>query len=314
MTFAAGYRAKDTIPTPAQLIDSMVLSDQLEWSFRLVSNFKQQQFRLRNGDSRLLCRPNNPFGFGFGVANQNIVIDILFNIKAGEENPTDKFAAEGGLVIKKKNLVGFTIENVHGYQITSDQTDYDSFREDISMFSLGLEYLRILGKNNVSVRGMKSGFRGDVRTFLSYGIGGFLLIKNLDADESIIPEEDQSYFNEQAAIVDMNSFGGGVLGGLFAYFNLPGDFFATALVAPGIGLDYKYVKAELGSYVPSTPIMYKTDLFGSVGYNRKKFYIHFTFGTDLYWTNLDYGNSVSLSITKSKLILGYNLGRLRKSK
>lgn len=131
----------------------MVFSKKLDWSVRLVSNFKQQQLRLRNADNKLIYKPNNPFGVGFGIANQKMVIDILFNIKGGEENPTKKFAAEGAIILNK-NLFGFVLENVHGYQVSSHQNEEEVFREDMSAFSLGLDYIRILSKNDITVRGI----------------------------------------------------------------------------------------------------------------------------------------------------------------
>lgn len=303
----------DTLPKVSRLLDSLLLGENLDWSVRLVSNFKQQQFRLSNEDSKLIYRPNNPFGVGFGIANQNMVIDILFNIKGDSEDVTNKFAAEGALVVNR-NMMGFLLENVHGYQVTSKQTDEQEFRDDISVFSLGLQYLRILSDNKITIRGMKSGFGEDQKTTLSYGLGGFLIVKDLRADSSIIPETDLPYFNEQAEIYKASSFGGGVLGGGASYFNLPGDFFATLYVAAGIGLEYKDVTYEGGNYVVSNPLIYKTDFFGSLGYNRKKFYIHFTFGTNWYFSNLDFDNSLFLSVTKSKFIVGYNIGKLKKSK
>lgn len=306
-------KVNDTIIKPSQIIDSMLLSDKLDWSVRLVSNFKQQQFRLTNEDSKLLYRPNNPFGFGFGIANQKMVIDIVFNIKTGDEEHTNKFAAEGAIIISK-NLFGFTLENVHGYSVSSHQNDDESFREDISLFSLGLEYLRVLSKNDITVRGMKAGLPGDQKSFFSYGLGGFLLWKNLEAHTSIIPEADQEHFNEQAEIYDLAGIGAGVLGGINAYFDLPANFFATAYVAPGIGLNYSYIKTESGNYIPSNPLMFKTDFFASLGYNREKFYIHFTIGSDWYYSSLDFDNDIFLSVTKSKFVVGYNIGKLKKGK
>ncbi len=303
----------DTLPTATTLIDSLLLSEKLDWSVRLVSNFKQQQFRLSNEESKLIYRPNNPFGIGFGVANQKMVIDVVFNIKGNNEDVTNKFAAEGALIINK-NMFGFSLENVHGYQVTSEQTNEQEFRDDISAFSLGLEYLRILSKHKITIRGMKAGLSDKRKTFVSYGLGGFTIIKDLKTDGSIIPEADRPYFNEQAEIYETTSFGGGVLGGLTSYFALPGHFFATLYVAPGVGLEYKYLKTEGGNFVVSNPLIFKTDLFASLGYNRKKFYIHFTFGTDWYVSSLDFDNELFLSVTKSKFIVGYNIGKIFKSK
>lgn len=309
----SNLKVSDTLIKPSQIIDSLLLSENLEWSVRLVSNFKQQQFRLSNEDSQLIYRPNNPFGVGFGIANQKMVIDVVFNLKLDEEEHTTKFAAEGAIILAK-NLFGFSVEDVNGYRVSSKQNEEEEFRRDISMSSIGLEYLRVLSKNDITVRGMKAGLPGVKKTLISYGLGGFLLWRDLDADSSIIPEADKEYFNEQAEIYDLSGFGVGILGGVSAYFTLPGNFFATAYVAPGIGIENKYVKTESGNYVPSNPLLIKTDFFASLGYNREKFYIHFTFGTDWYLSSLDFDNEIFLSVTKSKFIVGYNIGKIFKRK
>ncbi|UCE92644.1 MAG: DUF4421 family protein [Flavobacteriaceae bacterium] len=307
--YASNLKVSDTLPTPGQFIDSILLDEKLDWSVRLVSNFKQQQFRLGNGESKLIYRPNNPFGIGFGIANQKIVIDIIFNIKGGNEDQTNKFAAEGSILFNK-NMFSFMLENVHGYQVESLQHDEDIFRDDISAYSLGLEYLRILSKESFTVRDMKSGSTSGRKTFLAYGLGGFLIMRGLTADGSIIPETDRPYFNDQAQIYDLSTFGGGILAGVSSYFKLPANFFFTVYVAPGIGLEYKYVKAETENYIPSNPVVYKATIFGALGYNRKKFYIHTTFGSNWYFTSMDYGNDIFLSVTKAKFIIGYRIGNL----
>lgn len=310
---ASDFKKIDTLPKPGQVLDSIVFSDKLNWSVRLVTNFKQQQFRLRNGEHKLIFRPNNPFGIGFGLANQKIVIDVLFNIKAGEEDQTNKFAAEGALLINK-NLFSFMVENVHGYEIESLQNDQEIFRDDISAYSVGVEFLHILSKENFTVRDMKSGSSSNKKSFMSYGIGGFLIARGLDADGSIIPDADRPYFNEQAQIYELSTFGGGILAGVSSYFKLPANFFFNVYVAPGIGLEYKYVKTENINYVPSNPVVYKAMIFGALGYNQKKFYIHATFGSNWYFTDLDFDNDLFLSVTKAKFIVGYKLGNLRKKK
>jgi len=309
--FSSNFKPKDTLIKPKAIVDSLVFSESLNWSVRLLGNFKQQQFRINNDSDRLDYKPNNPYGVGVGIANQRLVIDIVFNLKGIEkkEEQTKKLAAEGAFIIKR-NLFSFTLENVHGYEVSSNQNNIDMFREDISIFTLGVGYLRMLGKNKFSIREMKSGLNGANKTSVTFGVGGFLILKSLNADDSILPPEVIPYFNDQAKIIKLNAYGAGILGGVASYFKLPANFFATAYVAPGIGLEYKEIKTIDDKYKPSNPLVYKTDLFASFGYNRKKFYINFTFSTNLYFTSLDYNNRASLGVTKSKLIFGYNIGKI----
>lgn len=305
----------DTLFKPSKIIDSLILSEKLDWSVRLVSNFKSQRFKISNDEGTVKYAPNNPFGIGFGVANQKLVIDVIFNIKGAEkkEEQTEKFAAEGAIILKNINYFSFILENTHGYNFSNNFNNFKEFRGDISMLSIGLEYLRLLNKSNLTVRDMKSGLRSYNKTTFTFGIGGFLIINDLSADSSIIPD-DFPYFNEEAQITDVSAFGLGMLTGLSAYFKLPDNFYASLYLAPGIGLEYKKIKTETDKYFPSNPLLYKTDFFGSVGYNKEKFYINFTFATDLYATSFDYNNRGLLSVTKSKLVLGYNIGKINMPK
>ena len=310
--FAFNGIKSDTLFKPSRIIDSLVFSEKLDWSVRLVSNFKQQRFRIGDEDETMKYIPNNPFGVGFGIANQKLVIDIVFNIKGTEkkEEQTEKFAAEGALIIKKNNYFSFILENVHGHNVSNSYNDLEEFREDISLLSVGLNYLRIFNKNNISIRDLKSGLRSFDKTTFTFGIGGFFIVHTLNSDGSIIPNDLLPLFNEEAQITKVSALGVGMLTGISAYFKLPANFFAAFYIAPGVGLEYKKIHTETDKYIPSNPLLYKTDLFGSVGYNKKQFYINFTFATNIYATSFDFDNKGVLSVTKSKLILGYNIGKI----
>lgn len=309
-TYASNFKKNDTLLKPAQIIDSILLSEKLDWSVRLVGNFKQQQLILSNNDGKLYYKPNNPYGIGFGIANQKIVIDILFNIKSEEEDfLTKKFAAEGGLVLKK-NYFGFILENVHGYNITNDFNNDEVFRKDLSIFSLGLDYLHLFKDDHFTVRMMKAGQTNQKKASLSFGLGGFFIMSQLTADGSIIPPQPSTYFINNPGLDGIKTFGLGILGGIATYIVLPANFFLAISATPGIGLEYKEISSKTESYNPSDPFVYKLDAFGALGYKGKNFYIHFNFGTNLYSTDLDFDNNALLSVTKSKLIFGYNIGKI----
>ncbi|SNR37132.1 protein of unknown function [Lutibacter agarilyticus] len=307
---AHNFKKNDTLLKPAQIIDSLVFSEKLDWSVRLVGNFKQQRFTLKNNQDKLYYKPNNPYGIGIGIANQKIIIDIVFNIKTQEEAlQTDKFAAEGGLVIKK-NYIGFLLENVNGYNIYSNVNDAEIFRKDMSIFSLGLNYLHLFKNEHFSVRMMKSGVTDKEKTSVSLGFGGFFIVNKISSDGTIVPTNSNPYFNDQAEITEFTAIGAGILAGVATYIVLPANFFFALSASPGIGLEYKEISAETESYVPTNPLVYKLDLFTGLGYKGEEFYVHFNFGTNLYATDLDFNNKALLSVTKSKLIFGYNIGKI----
>ncbi|RXP44580.1 DUF4421 domain-containing protein [Lutibacter sp. HS1-25] len=308
--FSSNNLKLDTISDTSKLIDHYLSNKDLAWSFRLVSNFKQQRFSLKHNKESIKYTPNNPFGVGFGIANQRLVLDIVFNLKTNKENPTDKFAAEGA-TIYKKNFIDFTWENVHGYNEKDSKNEVEIFRPDVSIFSIGVGYLRFLGKNEFTVREMKSGIANQEKTSVGFGAGGFVTFNRLDTDNiPLIAPHQIPGFNQQAQITKFKSYGGGAEVGISSFFVLPANFFASIFVAPGIGLEYKKVTTLHQSYNPSNPIIYKTDFFVSAGYNHKKYYINFTFFSRFYKTDFDYGNKAFLDITKSKLIFGYHLGKV----
>lgn len=309
-TYAYNFKKNDTLLKPYQILDSLVFSEKLDWSVRILSNFKQQRFTLKNQQDKLYYKPNNPFGFGIGIANQKLVIDIVFNIKTEEEAlQTNKFAAEGALVLKK-NVIGFLLENVHGYNISSNVTDAEIFRKDMSIFSLGLNYLHLFKNEHFSVRMMKSGVTIHEKTNISLGLGGFFIVNKISSDGTIVPVDSNPYFNNQAEITKFTAIGAGISAGIATYIVLPANFFLALSASPGIGLEYKEISAETESYVPSNPLVYKLDLFTGLGYKGEKCYVHFNFGTNLYGTDLDFNNKALLSVTKSKLIFGYNIGKI----
>ena len=309
-TYASNFKKNDTLLKPIQILDSLVFSENLDWSVRLVGNFKQQRFTLKNNQDKLYYKPNNPYGIGIGIANQKLVIDIVFNIKTQEEEfQTNKFAAEGGLVLKK-NYIGFILENVHGYNISNNSNDTEIFRKDMSIFSLGLNYLHLFKNEHFSVRMMKSGVTAKEKTSVSLGFGGFFIVNKISSDGTIVPVDSNPYFNDQAEITKFTAIGAGILAGAATYIVLPANFFLALSASTGIGLEYKEISAEMESYVPSNPLVYKLDLFTGLGYKGKKFYVHFNFGTNLYATDLDFNNKALLSVTKSKLIFGYNIGKI----
>jgi hypothetical protein len=308
--YGSNFKKNDTLLKPDQILDSLIFSEKLDWSIRVLGNFKQQQFTLKNNNDKLYYKPNNPFGFGIGIANQKLVIDIVFNIKTEEEElQTNKLAAEGAVVLKK-NFIGFLYENVHGYNISNNVNEAEIFRKDMTIFSLGLNYLHLFKNEHFSVRMMKSGIIPHEKTSVSLGFGGFFIFNKISSDGTIVPIDSNPYFNDQAEITKFNAIGAGILAGVATYIVLPANFFLALSASPGIGLEYKKISAETENYVPTNPMVYKLDLFTGLGYKGKKFYVHFNFGTNLYATDLDFNNKALLSVTKSKLIFGYNIGKI----
>ncbi len=105
----------------------------------------------------------------------------------------------------------------------------------------------------------------------------------------------------------MSGFGAGVHASFSAMVPFLKNFFASAAITPGVGLMYKFVETESGSYHPEDPFVYKVDISSILGYNANKFYINFTMGYVLFKTSLDHSNWILNNTIKSKLAIGYKI-------
>jgi hypothetical protein len=107
--------------------------------------------------------------------------------------------------------------------------------------------------------------------------------------------------------VELSGIGAGVHTSFNAMVPFLKNFFASASILPGIGLMYKYVETESGSYHPEDPFIYKLDISGMLGHNANKYYINFTMGYVLFGTGLDHSNWILSNTIKSKLAIGYKI-------
>ncbi|RLD93080.1 MAG: hypothetical protein DRJ29_09910 [Bacteroidetes bacterium] len=295
----------DKIKLPS-FIDTLFIDRDLNnWSVRLFTNYKNNRFLLNSGDERLAYIPNNPIGVGFGLGTRKIILDIAFNIKSKNEEPTERFDLTVAMMLNHHSI-DFFLQSYSGYNF--NYQDQEGFRSDISDFASGVDYMYIFNASEYSMAAMKSGLGRQKKSAISFGLGGFLYLTRTSADSSIVPPELYPYFNEESRIVELSGIGTGVHASLNAMVPFLKNFFASASITPGIGLMYKFVETESGSYNPEDPFIYKLDISTMLGYNANKYYINFTLGNVLFRTSLDHSNWVLNNTVKSKLAVGYKFG------
>ena len=298
----------DTLKT-SELIDTLFIDHNINnWSLRLFANYKEQRFRLSNATQNLYLVPNNPYGLGFGVATRKLILDIAFNIKGQNEDPTKRFDLQATFIVKK-HLFDVFFQTYQGFKVKNDFNDLEYFRNDLKSLSSGINYMYMFNADEFSLGALKSGLSRQKKTAITFGLGGFLITNNQSAESSIVPPELQSLFNDEARLNKFMGIGAGVLGGFTALFVLPANFFAVMNFTPGIGLMYKEVETEDVKFKPSNPLVFKMNLFGVVGYNGNRFYINLAGGSGIYSTDLNFGNTSSFILTNAKLSIGYKLGK-----
>jgi len=304
--FSQNLKHLDSLKT-IELIDTLFIDHNINnWSFRIFTNYKEQRFKLSNEDQSLTYFPNNPSGIGIGIATRKLLLDIAFNIKGRNEQPTSRFDMSGTVIIEK-HLIDLFFQTYQGFNVRNDFNNSESFREDLKSLSTGINYMYMFNAGEISIAAMKSGLSRQKKTAVSFGLGSFLIISNQSADSSLVPLELVSMFNDKAQLKNFTGIGAGILGGFSTLIVLPANFFLSVNITPGIGLMYKKVETELAEYKPSNPLLYQLQFAGALGYNSDRIYINLTVGNGIYSTDLDFGNKALFSLTKAKLAIGYKL-------
>ncbi|MCX7550241.1 DUF4421 family protein [Xanthomarina sp. F2636L] len=312
-SYAQIIKKSDSLSTK-QVIDTLLIDrDMNNWSLRLFTNYKGQSFNLVNGDNQLSFKPNNRAGVGFGLGTSKLIIDIAFNLKSKEENPTERFDMQGSFIAGNHNLINLYVQRYKGFNVKNNFNEPEFFRDDITSLSIGINYLYTFKEISFSSATLKAGLaKEEKKHYISGGIGGFMVYNNFMADSPIIP--DNGNFNEDAYLKGLKGTGIGISGGVLTVFVLPANFFATLNVIPGIGIMYKKGFSETDDYKVSNPLLYKLDYEAGVGYSYKRFYITLVYGSGIYTTNLDYGLNYIYSNTKAKISVGYKIKSNKKLK
>lgn len=299
---------KIKIPT---FIDTMFIDrDRNNWSIRLFTNYKDNRFRIITADEKVLYSPNNPMGFGFGFGTRKVILDLAFNIKRKDKEPTERIDLQATLMLNN-HIINFVLQTYQGYNVSAQNLSY--FRKDIRSFSSSLSYMYMFNASEYSIAALKSGLSRQKKPAFTSGLGSFLFLNRISSDSSIIPQNEFHGYTEEIRIVNLPGVGAGVLANISATVPFLKSFFVSASITPGIGLMWKYVETESVSYHPSNPLLYQVDLGGMLGYNADRYYINLSMGYALYKTSLDFGNSIMYNTVKAKLAMGYKLGKNNQS-
>ncbi|WP_298531279.1 DUF4421 family protein [uncultured Algibacter sp.] len=297
-----------------ELVDKRFVDHELaNYSLRVFTNYKVKRFAIRNSDFKSRYVPNNKYGIGLGFASSKVLIDIAFNIKTKHEDVTRRFDMQGTTIIGKKNYVNFYVQSYKGYNVKNNFDQPTVFRDDIKSVTIGINTLRTVPDIEFSYSMLKAGLDNvNRKVYITGGFGAFAFYDYFSAEQDILGDNSDMFFNEQAHIKRYNSAAAGVLGGLLSVFGLPYNITATCNIMPGVGLMYKHVTLADSSYKPSNHLLLKVDYALALGYNMERYYINLIYGGGFYSTDLGYDNKYRFNLTKAKLAIGYKLGRGKK--
>lgn len=309
--FSQSIKALDSLKT-IPFIDTLLIDRDIKnWSLRLFGNFRERRFILRNKNNRLRYVPNSPMGVGVGLATRKLIADIRLNRISKEEDATKRFDIQTTF-LRKNHLFEILVQDYKGFVVKNDINDEEIFRPDIKSFFAGVNYLYLLNEERLSFSGMHAGLYRQKKAAISFGVGGFIEYGALNADISIIPDNLETFFNEQAQITHSSEISFGITGGLICVIPLSNRFYTMVNAKPSFGITIRDIETASLSYSPSNPIILDLALDGGIGYNAKKYYVVLTVRTDVLFSSLDYDNNSLVHQTALKLAIGYRLGRKKK--
>lgn len=297
-----------------KVVDSMFIDRDLEnYSARIFTNYKVKRFTIRDDDSKTRFIPNNQFGVGFGFASRKIVIDIAFNLKTNKNEITNRFDMQGTTIIGKNHFVNFYVQTYKGFNVQNNYNEPTIFRGDIKSATVGFNYLFTLSEIEFSYAMLKAGVtKRNKNVYITGGLGTFAVFDYFSANENILSDQGELYYNDAANIKRYNSAGIGILGGFISAFMLPKNFIASFNIMPGIAIMHKKVTTLDDTYRPSNPMLYKVDYTAALAYNAERYYVSLIYNGSAYSTSLDFDNKQLFSLSKAKLAFGYKLWAKKK--
>lgn len=299
----------DSLSFLESLKDVFLDRDINNYSLRVFTNYKVKRFRISNDDYVSRYVPNNKFGVGFGFASSKLLIDIAFNIKSKQKDVTHRFDMQGTTILGKKNYVNFYVQTYKGFNIKNNFEEPFVFRDDIKSKTVGFNMLHTIPDIEFSYSLLKAGLDGlDKKYYVTGGVGAFGFFDYFSADDDILDENSEDYFNEQAHIKRYNSLAVGILGGVLSVFKFTENITASCNMMPGLGVIYKHTTLNDDTLEPSSPMLFKLDYTFAVGYNAKAYYVSLIYGGGLYSTDLGHDNDYRFNLTKAKFAIGYKLG------
>jgi hypothetical protein len=294
------------------IIDTLLIDKDLShWSVRAVASYKDNRFNLSNSKSTMQYTPNNRVGIGVGIATSKLVADLVLNLKKDKEEQTERFDFQGNLLIKQ-NVIILQVQNYQGYNVRNTTTDDPGiFRKDIRSFSTTLSFMHLFNAEIKTPTSIYSGINRDFKSSGSFLVGIYTSYHIINSDSSIVPESSKIFFNEEAYIEGLNQFSIGGVGGYSYFLALPKNFFILLTLTPGLGINFKSIKAETINYTPKELWELYLYMNISIGYNGSRFYIELSDENLWNFSPLGNGNKGLMNATNFKLAFGWKIATKR---
>jgi hypothetical protein len=299
-TWSQNNRSLDSLTT-VEVLDSLLIDhDRTNYSFRLFSNFKSQRFRFAGSTFSREYAPNNRAGLGFGVASEKLLIDIAFNIKSKDKEPTDRFDIRASYKWQK-HFIDFFFQYYKGFNVTGLMNTESTFRSDVISIASGINYLYLFNEDKFQVGTLRSVISEPDNTDFSYGVGGFLLFLDQEGNRPFLDGSEVS----QGEKIFLAGIGGGLLTGVGGFFSMGSNLYSSISLNAGLGLMHKNVNGDTIIESSSNPMVYQINSVAVLGYVKNKFYLNLSFELGFYETEILRNVDESIWVSQAKLAFGF---------
>lgn len=302
-----GFASTQTLgfTAPPKLDSNYVRSTWDSWSARVFTTLKTNRFSIRSKETNTYMRyaPSKKLAIGVGIAYKFILLDVGFGLPVSGPK-TQHFDVQ--LAFRLRNhLVDVGYWRYKGFEAHDNHGGSYEFREDVRSQTFGFNYYHDFNSNKVPLRDQMNGTLVQTRSAGTFGIGGYWFWNQLKADRSLIPENLEEYFSEEARVDFSSQFSIGVLAGYAYSLVLPRNFFLLGAVLPGIGINVGNIQAG-ETYNPPILPNAKINLRAAIGYvSQSKIYVIVSGDVDSIISNWGNTNRYSYLVGKLKLVVGY---------
>ncbi len=243
--------------------------------------------------------PASSFSIGGGGSYKNFGLSYGFNLTSTK---TDSGKLSRGLsflssVYAGQHVFDFGFQATSGYFATGynkiEMQQQTLYKNDLTNISLFLNYLYNFNYKKFS---FNAAFTGSQKQMKSAGgplAGIFLSYFDLHANDAIVPLQFVDSFTNKNQISEANILSTGLLAGYAYTFVLPGKFYITLSLAPGLAFNVGEVKSDVYYNIgnPFT-VSYKLISREALGHDAgKRFYTYIAFFSDTTWLALNNNDS-----------------------
>ena len=266
---------------------------------------------LLDRNKKISYKPNNAYGFGFGVYLFELLAEVTFAIPPNQQKE-DQFgkskASDLQINVLGKNWGADVFsQTYHGFYRDDGSIPVQSGlpypqRRDISIQNIGLNGIYVFNKNKFSFRSAYNFTEKQLRSNGSFILTGTLNTFELDADSAIYGGQYKSVFGTKADFTNLRYTTLSVAPG-YAYTFIAGGFFINLSASLGPAQTWVYYKSD-GDGHRYNAIDSFLDGRAAFGYNGGRFFTGVSFVSQSRNMQFD-GVRVTSSSSTFKFLFGY---------